>query len=177
MKSPRLEPIEKPRGLLLKIAYWYSTKAFGKPIAPLKIIYSRSPGLMGVAQSLYKAEKGLAINKKLVSLIKAFVSLKNGCAFCNDLAMAMAVKEKIGKEYFLDLETFMNSSHYSPAEKSTLQYVSEILINKKTSDSTFESLKKYFNEREIVEITWVYAMEVYYNSMGLPLGLTSDRLS
>ena len=26
-------------------------------------------------------------------------------------------------------------------------------------------------KREIVEITWVYTMEVYYNSMGLPLSV------
>lgn len=177
MESLFLKPMDKPNGLFLKIVYWYSKIRFGKVIAPIKIIYSRAPKLIGVAQILEKTEKSLSIHSKLVSLIKAFVSLKNDCAFCNDLAIAMAVKKKIGKDLFNDLEFFAESPHYLESEKIALQYISEILENKKASDTTIEKMKIHFNEREIVEITWVHAMEVYYNSMGKPLGLTSDGLA
>jgi hypothetical protein len=37
----RLEAIEKPSNPLLKIAYWFSRKQFGKVLTPLKVIYSR----------------------------------------------------------------------------------------------------------------------------------------
>ncbi|HMV45753.1 MAG TPA: hypothetical protein PK079_05755 [Leptospiraceae bacterium] len=177
MESLILKPIDTPKGIFLKILYWYSKISFGKVIAPIKIIYSRAPKLIAVAQSLEKAEKSLSLSSKLVSLIKAFVSPKNECAFCNDIAIAMAVKKKIGKDLFKDLEFFSESPHYLESEKIALQYISEILENKRASDSTIEKMKLHFNEKEIVEITWVYAMEVYYNSMGKPFGLTSDGLS
>lgn len=49
-------------------------------------------------------------------------------------------------------------------------------LAKTVSDETFEDLKKYFTEQEIVEITWINASENYFNLMAKPLGLTSDEL-
>ena len=40
--------------------------------------------------------------------------------------------------------------------------------------ATFEALRRHFSEREIVEITWVNAVENYYNLINLPLGIESD---
>ncbi len=42
----RLKPIENPRKLLAKIAYWMSKRKFGKVLMPLKVVYARNPGLM-----------------------------------------------------------------------------------------------------------------------------------
>jgi len=44
------------------------------------------------------------------------------------------------------------------------------------SDATFAELQRHFNEREIVEITWLNALENYYNLINLPLGIESDGL-
>jgi len=35
-------------------------------------------------------------------------------------------------------------------------------------------LRRHFNEREIVEITWLNALENYYNLINLPLEIESD---
>ena len=43
-------------------------------------------------------------------------------------------------------------------------------------DETFETLRSHYNEQEIVEITWVNALENYYNLISIPLGLESDGL-
>ena len=43
-------------------------------------------------------------------------------------------------------------------------------------DATFERLRKHFNEREIVEITWVNALANYYNLINVPLELEADGL-
>jgi alkylhydroperoxidase family enzyme len=39
----------------------------------------------------------------------------------------------------------------------------------RVSDATFASLRKQFNDREIVEITWLNALENYYNLINIPL--------
>ena len=39
----RLEPIEKPRNPLLKLAYWMSRRQLGAVISPPRVIYARSP--------------------------------------------------------------------------------------------------------------------------------------
>jgi hypothetical protein len=38
--SAYLNPIEKPRGLMLKMVYWLSRRQVGKVIAPIKISYA-----------------------------------------------------------------------------------------------------------------------------------------
>ena len=50
----------------------------------------------------------------------------------------------------------------------------EATRNKKVSDGTFEQLRRYFNEQEIVEITWVNALENYYDLLNVPLEIESD---
>ena len=54
----RLEPIENPRGLLLKIAYWMSKRRFGKVLMPLKVVYARNPGLMWASNQIEKTMEG-----------------------------------------------------------------------------------------------------------------------
>ena len=47
----RLEPIEKPRGLLMRIAYWLSRRQLGGVMSPLKVIYARAPKLAWTERS------------------------------------------------------------------------------------------------------------------------------
>ena len=52
----RLTAIETPKSLLLKIAYYTSRKQFGKVIAPLKYIYSKSIPALLTSLKIYKSE-------------------------------------------------------------------------------------------------------------------------
>src|SRR5712691_248699 len=65
-------------------------------------------------------------------------------------------------------------AHSSPIESAALAYVEEVTRNKRASDATFETLRKHFSEREIVEITWLNAIENYYNLINIPLEIESD---
>jgi hypothetical protein len=47
----RLAPIEKPPGLLLRIAYWLSRRQLGGVMSPLKVIYARAPSLSWTSRS------------------------------------------------------------------------------------------------------------------------------
>ena len=38
----RLEPIEKPRGLLNRVAYWMSHRELGKVPSVVSVVYARS---------------------------------------------------------------------------------------------------------------------------------------
>jgi len=47
---------------------------------------------------------------------------------------------------------------------------------KNVGDATFADRRRHFNEREIVEITWLNALGNYYNLLNLPLGIEADGL-
>ncbi len=172
----RLQPIEAPRSLLTRIAFWMSKRQFGKVLMPLKVIYARNPGLMWASYQIEKTMKGrLSLDAGLTTLIKVHLSMLNGCAFCKDIALAQAVQKRLGMEKFGDLERFRESAAFTDREKAALAFVEEA-NSKKVTDSTFSDLRRHFNETEIVEITWVQAAESYYNAMSIPLGIESDGL-
>jgi alkylhydroperoxidase family enzyme len=47
---------------------------------------------------------------------------------------------------------------------------------KHASDETFAELRRHFDDTAIVQITWLCAVENYFNLINLPLGIESDGL-
>ena len=173
----RLDPIENPRHPMLKIAYWMSRRRLGKVIAPLKVVYARSPKLamLGWRMTQY-LEKGTSLDPSLRLLIQASVAGANGCGFCLDIARAMAVERHIGLEKLEALPECEASPLFDERERAALAYAQEAAQKIRVADATFERLRAHFDDREIVEITALAAIESYYNRIAIPLGLESDGL-
>jgi alkylhydroperoxidase family enzyme len=173
----RLEPIEKPKGLLMRIAYWMTRRQLGKVITPMKVLYPRMPGVMKLSYEIQKfGMKGIRLEQGLRFMVATLASQINGCGFCVDIARAIAIREHLGMEKLNALSEYRTSPLFSDRERAALAYVEEATRQKRVSDATFEALRKHFNEREIVEITWLNAVENYYNLINLPLEIESDGL-
>lgn len=173
----RIEPIEKPKGLMLRLAYWMSRRQLGKVIAPLKLMYARSPRIARTGYSIVRTMESLSLDRELVLLVTTQSSLINGCSFCADLHQAQAVQERIGLDRFKDLERFAESPHFSPAEKAALTYTAEVTHERNCSDKTFEALRAHFDDTQIVELTWLNAIGNYFNLIAVPLRAGSDGLT
>ena len=100
-----------------------------------------------------------------------------GCTFCMDLQLAEAVKARIGKDRFRELFDFESSTAFSEREKAALAYVEAVHASLHVPDAIFDRLRKYFDEREIIDIVWTCAVERYLNGMALPLRIGSDQLA
>jgi alkylhydroperoxidase family enzyme len=173
----RLEPIDKPEGILMRIAYWMTRRQLGKVITPMKVMYSRMPGVLKVSYEIQKFEtKGIRLDPGLHFMVATLASQINGCSFCVDIARAMAIREHLGMEKFNALSEYATNPLFSDRERAALTYVEEATRHKHVSDATFEALRKHFSEREIVEITWLNAVHNYYNLINVPLEIESDGL-
>ena len=173
----RLEPIEKPRGLLLRLAYWLSRRQLGKVMSSLAVIYGRAPALAWPGAWIVRAmDRGLSLDRELRLLITTQSSLLNGCSFCADLHMAQAVQARLGLDKFKALPDFATSSLFSERERAVLAYTEDVTRRRGVSDAVFETLRKHASEKEIVEITWLNAIGNMFNLMAVPLQLESDEL-
>ena len=175
-EQPRLTPVENPESIKIKLAYWFIEWKMGKTITPLKVVYARFPEGFGLAKELMELEDKFTIPERLQHLIRVYTATLNGCAFCINIGKAMAQNDDVKEDVFEDLMQFEDSSVYSSAEKAALRYVDEATRNKHVSDSTFEQLKKHFNDRDIVQITLINAIENFYNVTNAPLNIGSDEL-
>ena len=173
----RLQPIEKPQGLMMRFAFWMAQRQLGKVITPMKVLYTRVPGLLKPSYEIQKFEmKGIQLEPGLKFMITNLAAQINGCAFCVDIGQAVAIRSHLDMEKFKALSDFRTSPLFSERERAALAYVDEATRNKRVSEVTFDALRKHFNEREIVEITWLNAVENYYNLINLPLEIESDGL-
>lgn len=173
----RLEPIEKPSGIFLKIAYFVSRQQFGKVLTPLKVIYARKPQLLNFAMKIAKFEdKQNSLSKDMRVFIKYAAAAQNGCAFCTDIALAKAVKDKLGTDKFTALLDETKRGALSEKERAVFDFIEEYANEKRTSDAVFKSLQTHFSEKEIVEVIALNAFEHFYNAMAIPLEIESDGL-
>lgn len=174
---PRLSPIERPRSLVLRLAYWVSRRRFGRVITPLQVIYARRTVLLPLTAYIdWMREKKLSVDPAVRILMTTRVSQLNGCAFCHDLNLARAVQQQIGYGRFLDLDHWQESEEFNERERAALALTDEVTRNHDLSGSTFDLCRQYFSDGEIIELVWLAAVENYFNMQARSLRIGSDGL-
>ena len=173
----RLAPIERPPSLLGKVLDFGIRRMLGRPITPSQVIYNRVPAAWRITLAFQLFERfGAKLPHELLLLVTTHVAILNGCAFCQDIKRAVAVRSKLGTARFDALADWRESSVFSARERAALAYVEEATRNKVVSDATFSELAKHFDEREIAELTLANAIENFYNLLNLPLEVEADGL-
>ena len=172
-----LPPIEKPEGLMMKLAYYFTRRQFGKVLTPLKVHSARLPTTFGLFYTkIGKLDKKLTLPPETVLLIREQVARLNVCLFCMDIGRSFAIKATMNEAKFNALEDYRTSSLFTDAERVALDYVTELTKDKKVDPQTFARMSHYYSEREVCEIVWVVASEHVYNMTNIGLNIHSDLL-
>ena len=172
-----LSPIEKPQGLIMKLAYYFTRRQFGKVLTPLKVHSARLPPGFGLFYAkVGKLDKKLLLPRETVLLIREQVARTNVCLFCMDIGRAFTIKASMNEAKFDALEQYRTSTLFMDKERAALDYVTELTRDKKVSPDTFARMAGYYSEREICEIVWLVASEHLYNLTNIGLNIHSDML-
>jgi AhpD family alkylhydroperoxidase len=140
-----------------------------------RVIYARMPRLLWPQLLMYRlAARRLSLPPLLVHQVQIRVSQQNGCSFCTDLHQAVALREGHERSRLLRSDGGLLESGPEPAEHAALRYVDEVCASGQPTDATFEALRARFDERQIVELTWLCAFTTYLNRLATPLGIESD---
>jgi len=175
-KTQRLQPIDKPRSLLVRLAFWISRRRLGKVMMPLRVVYARFPRLLMASRGFMTlSEDDRVVPARLRHLVSTWVSQLNGCGFCEDLHRAEAVHHGAPIEH-VPLADFRNCSQLTNAEKAALAFAEEVTLYKRVEDATFAELGEHYSESQVVRLTWYLATVNYYNTMAVALGMGSDGL-
>ena len=172
-----LPPIEKPKGLMMKLAYYFTRKQFGKVLTPLKVHSARLPIAFGQFYvKIGQLDKKLTLAPETAMLIREQVARINVCLFCIDIGRSFTIKASMNQAKFDALEQYQTSPLFSDAEREALDYVTELTKTKSVSADTFSRLRRYYSEREVCEIVWLVATEHVYNMTNIALNIHSDML-
>jgi alkylhydroperoxidase family enzyme len=172
-----LAPIERPKWLMKKLAYYFTRKQFGKVLTPLKVHSARLPAAFGLFYAkISRLDKKLTLPPELVLLIREQVAQINVCRFCMDIGRAFVIKASMNEVKFNSLDQYRASSLFSDAECAALDYVTELTKNREVNPDTFSRLARHYSDREICEIVWLVASEHLYNITNVSLNVHSDML-
>lgn len=172
-----LSPIEKPEGLLMKIAYYFTRRQFGKVLTPLKVHSARLPLGFGLFYGkIGSLDKKLQLSPETVMLIREQVARINVCLFCIDIGRSFTIKASMNQSKFDALEQYRTCPLFSEAERAALDYVTELTRDKKVNAETFARMARHYSERAICEIVWLVATEHVYNITNIGLNIHSDML-
>jgi alkylhydroperoxidase family enzyme len=172
-----LSPIEKPKGLILKLAYYFTRRQFGKVLTPLKVHSARLPPAFGLFYTkIGQLDKKLRLPAETVLLIREKVARINVCLFCMDIGRSFTIKASMNEAKFDALEQYRTSHLFTEAERAALDYVTELTKDKKVNPDTFARMLGHYSEREVCEIVWLVASEHLYNMTNIGLNIHSDML-
>ncbi|MGB6545038.1 MAG: carboxymuconolactone decarboxylase family protein [Candidatus Acidiferrales bacterium] len=172
-----LPPIEKPRGLIMKIVYAMSRRQFGRVLTPIKVFSARMPIAFGAfAGKINSLDKKLQLSKEMQLLVREQVARTNVCLFCMDIGRAFTIKASMNQAKFDALEEYNTSPLFSEAERAALDYVTQLTRDKKVDPETFARMSRHYSERAICEIVWLISSEHFYNITNIGLNIHSDML-
>jgi alkylhydroperoxidase family enzyme len=175
--GPFLSPVEKPKSLLVKLAYAMTRRQFGKVLTPVKVVYARMPLAFGTfIGKIARLDKKLVLPMETQFLVREQVARINVCEFCMDIGRAFVIKASLNEGKFDALEQYRTSPLFSHAERALLDYVTELTRDRQVKPETFARLADHYSERQVCEIVWLAATEHLYNITNIGLNIHSDML-
>lgn len=131
--------------------------------------YAQQPLQTMLALEKQIAESGL--EPKLLHLVKMRASQINGCAYCLDMHSIDARAEGESEQRLYTLEAWQETPFFSDRERAALAWAEALTRISETHapDGVFEELKKHFNEREIVDLTFAIGTINLWNRLAISL--------
>jgi alkylhydroperoxidase family enzyme len=171
-----LPPIEKP-GFMMRLAYAFTRKMFGKTLTPLKVVYARLPfGFTSFSNKVSMLDRKISLPRETLMLVREQVARINICLFCIDIGRMFTIKESMNQAKFDALADYQTNPLFTEADRAALDYATELTRDKQMRPETFARLAKHFTERQVCEIAWIIATEHYYNMVNIGLNIHSDML-
>lgn len=114
-----------------------------------------APGAMEAMRGLgtYLATSGL--EPPLLELIKVRASQISGCAFCIDMHTKDARANGETEQRLYALSAWRETPFYSERERAALEWTEAVTLvaEEHVPDDVYERVIRYFNERELVNLT------------------------
>jgi uncharacterized peroxidase-related enzyme len=147
----------------------YENALKGKPGNVQKALAHR-PDMLKNFLPFY-ASVGRSLDRKLYELIYIRVSMINQCHYCLQHHLASSKRAGLTPDDWAALKQG-NYSRFTEKEQAAVRYAEKLTkASHDVTDADFVTLKKYFNDPEIVDIHMLAALANLTNRVTDPLGL------
>ena len=126
-------------------------------------VMAHKPDVLAAFPKLYSSIMGPGtLDRRLKEMVYLAVSTVNECKYCAAAHLKGARKAGLTEHDIQDIESETNQN-FTPAEQTALHYAREMTRACADEFGTRESLREYFSEDQLVELTLVVAMANFTN--------------
>jgi AhpD family alkylhydroperoxidase len=118
--------------------------------------YKASPEVVKAMIGLETIINKSGLERTLLDLVKLRASQINGCAYCVDLHCAEARKNGESERRLYAVAVWHETPFFSPRERAALAWTEAVTLLPETHapDDLYQELLKFFNEKEVVDLTF-----------------------
>jgi alkylhydroperoxidase family enzyme len=140
----------------------------------LPVVQQRMLGVYANAPELAKPfliftgamSEGFTMRRRLLELVRLRIAFHNQCRSCMSVRYASAVEDGLTEDMVCSLEKPLESPDLSDAEKAAIHYADLAASNHLAiNDDTINNLRKYYSEKQIVELCMYVAYCVGFGRM------------
>jgi AhpD family alkylhydroperoxidase len=147
-------------------------------IEPIEI-YAHAPRLLLGYGML---EQSVASKPRVDEHLRALVVLKSavmqGCEFCQDISSHEARRASVSDEQLLELYRYRDSEHFDEAERLVLDLAAGMTATPvQVGDELFAALRARFDERQLVELVNLIALENLRSRFNAAFGIGAAGFS
>ena len=157
----RIEGVPNSKaGPLVRLVYRLSKRRLGRDVDPVAV-YAHAPGLlMGYGMFEQSTGKQHRVEERLKALAETKAAAVVNCEFCCDIASSIAREAGLTERQLLALPHYRDGEEFTELERLVLDYATAMSRTPTTvTDELFASLREHFDERQMVELTNVIALE------------------
>ena len=114
-----------------------------------------APDAMKAMVGLEKYVASSGLERPLYELVKTRASQINGCAYCLDMHTKDARKAGETEQRLYGLSAWRETPFYTDRERAALEWTEALTVISENDvpDSLYESVRKFFSEKEMVALT------------------------
>jgi 4-carboxymuconolactone decarboxylase len=144
----------------VRLVYRLSRRQLGRDVDPVSV-YAHLPRLLiGYGMFEQATAKQHRVEERLKALAETKAAAVVNCEFCCDIASSIAREAGVTEEQLLALPRYRESDEFTALEQLVLDYATAMSRTPTTvTDELFAALRKHFDERQLVELTNVIALE------------------
>src|SRR6202050_4427291 len=157
----RIEGVHTRQGSpLVRLIYRLSRRRLKRDVDPIAV-YAHAPGLL-IGYGMFEQATGRLhnVDERLKVLAETKAAAVVNCEFCCDIASSIAREAGVTEAELLALPRYRESGEFSDLEMLVLDYATAMSRTPTTvTDELFAQMREHFDERQLVEMTNVIALE------------------
>jgi AhpD family alkylhydroperoxidase len=174
----RIEGMSRSKTLVARLAFFLSRRSYGRVISPARVYALDSRLLLGVGLMEEVQEWAKQTSAPVKQLARMLVAWRIGCPWCLDFGTSTSEKLGITDEQLRALPDYEHSSLFSEEERTVLRYADAVTRTPvRVPDALFESLKAFYTDRQILEMTAAIAWENFHARVNHALGLEAEGVA